>query len=202
LVRRSEEARSIVELLDQVGLDPALQERYPHELSGGQKQRVCIARALAVRPELLILDEAVSALDVSVQAQIINLLSDLKQRLGLSYLFITHDLAVVRQFADRVVVMYLGNIVEEAPVAELFDSPQHPYTEALLASVPSVGRRTRDKRGPVKGDVPSPLSPPEGCRFHTRCPEAFERCQKQAPPLFDLGTRRARCWLREAPKQS
>jgi peptide/nickel transport system ATP-binding protein len=185
----------VLELLESVGIDGALRARYPHELSGGQKQRVCIARALATRPDLLVCDEAVSALDVSIQAQIINLLAELRERLGLTYLFITHDLRVVRQLADRVAVMYLGQIVEVAPTNELFTRPEHPYTRALLAAVPSLDAARRVPPPALAGEVPSPASPPAGCRFHPRCPEVMERCRREAPELYALGNRVARCFL-------
>jgi len=194
IVPRSDEEAKVCDLLQRVGIDPVLRNRYPHELSGGQKQRVCIARALAVEPKLLILDEAVSALDVSVRAQILNLLSDLKQDLGLAYLFITHDLGVVRQFADRVYVMYLGQMVEVAEVEALFQRPEHPYTQALLASVPRLEVGSFRRERVLLGDVPSPLNPPRGCRFHTRCPKVFEKCQ-EAPPVVALEKRVVRCWL-------
>jgi peptide/nickel transport system ATP-binding protein len=200
LDRNGVEAR-VRELVSDVGLDAAHLGRYPHELSGGQKQRVCIARALATRPELLVCDEAVSALDVSIQAQIINLLGDLKQRFALSYLFITHDLRVVRQMADRVAVMYLGQIVEVAPTEELFNRPKHPYTEALLAAVPSVERHGATTAS-LRGEVPSPASPPPGCRFHPRCPYVMERCKSEAPALYELGRRTARCFLVEPEAQA
>jgi peptide/nickel transport system ATP-binding protein/oligopeptide transport system ATP-binding protein len=196
VARRAEETR-VCDLLERVGIDPVMRNRYPHELSGGQKQRVCIARALAVEPRLLILDEAVSALDVSVQAQILMLLSSLKEKSELSYLFITHDLGVVRQFADRVFVMYLGRIVEVAETEALFSEPRHPYTRALLAAVPRLEVGAMKGNLVLRGDVPSALSPPAGCRFHTRCPEAFERCAKEEPDLYDLGRRQARCFLVE-----
>lgn len=194
IVSRSEEEAAVCNLLERVGIDPVLRNRYPHELSGGQKQRVCIARALAVKPQLLILDEAVSALDVSVRAQILNLLSELKRELGLAYLFITHDLGVVRQFADRVYVMYLGQMVEVAEVEDLFETPEHPYTQALLASVPRLEVGSFQHGRVLLGDVPSPLAPPVGCRFHTRCPQAFDRCQ-EPPPVVALPRSKVRCWL-------
>jgi oligopeptide/dipeptide ABC transporter ATP-binding protein len=192
---RRARAERVQELLADVGLDPTLGARFPHELSGGQKQRVCIARALGPGPRLLVCDEAVSALDVSIQAQILNLLAELKERHGLSYLFITHDLRVVRHIADRVAVMYLGELVETAPVAELFGAPAHPYTQALLAAVPDLGAVPDQRKPPLAGEVPSPVRPPDGCRFHPRCPSAFARCESEAPPLYSLGTRRARCFL-------
>jgi oligopeptide transport system ATP-binding protein len=185
------------ELLLQVGLDPRLADRYPHELSGGQRQRVNIARALAVRPRVLILDEAVSALDVSIQAQILNLLAELQQRFGLAYLFITHDLGVVRHLADRVCVMYLGEIVEHAPTEVLFTNPRHPYSQALLNAVPKLDPSAPRTRLRLKGDLPSALRPPSGCRFHTRCPEAFERCPREAPREVVLGEQHVRCFLVE-----
>jgi oligopeptide/dipeptide ABC transporter ATP-binding protein len=190
-------ASKVDALLEQVGLDAALGSRYPHELSGGQKQRVSIARALAVGPELLVCDEAVSALDVSIQAQIISLLLDLKSRLGLSYLFITHDLRVVRQLADRVAVMYLGQLVELADVEALYTDPRHPYTRVLLDAVPAVDAHRSGQRTRVAGDVPSPARPPSGCRFHPRCPVAMDRCSTAAPRLYEIGSRVARCFLVE-----
>jgi oligopeptide/dipeptide ABC transporter ATP-binding protein len=183
---RDERRRTVDGLLRQVGIDPALFERYPHELSGGQRQRVCIARALSLEPRLLILDEAVSALDVSIRAQILNLLVELQRSLGLTYLFITHDLGVVRYLAHRVAVMYLGQIVEEADTEALFERPQHPYTRALLAAVLRVDADATRPTPGLTGDVPSPLRPPPGCRFHTRCPLAFERCSAEAPPHYEL----------------
>ena len=189
----------VLELMQDVGLDPALRLRYPHELSGGQRQRVCIARAIAVRPKLLILDEAVSALDVSIQAQILNLLLDLKSQFALSYLFITHDLRVVRHVADRVAVMYLGRIVELGPTDQLFEAPAHPYTEALLASVPAIGAPA-SRVTAIQGEPPSPANPPPGCHFQTRCPDVLDRCRTEAPELYPVGRtgrRVARCFLFE-----
>jgi oligopeptide/dipeptide ABC transporter ATP-binding protein len=194
-VNKAQRTERVCEIMRSVGLDPALRNRYPHELSGGQRQRVCIARVLAVEPKLIVCDEAVSALDVSVQAQILNLLSDLKQRLGLAYLFITHDLGVVRNVADRVAVMYLGRIFELGTTDALLDDPKNPYTAALLEAVPRLTART--VRAPLQGDVPSPLNPPSGCRFHTRCPKVFERCPRQEPELYAVPEGASRCWLAE-----
>jgi oligopeptide/dipeptide ABC transporter ATP-binding protein len=177
----------VAEILDLVGLRPEHADRYPHEFSGGQRQRIGIARALASGPSLIVGDEPVSALDVSVQAQIINLLVSLKERLGLTLLLISHDLAVVRHMSDRVAVMYLGEIVEEAPSDVLFAEPRHPYTQALLASVPLPSPAARARAAPIEGDVPSPAAPPPGCRFHTRCPHAQERCIAEHPVLADDG---------------
>ena len=175
------------ELLDLVGLPPTAAARFPHEFSGGQRQRISIARALAVEPSFIIGDEPISALDVNIQAQIINLMVGLQERLGLTYLFIAHDLAVVRHISDRIVVLYLGRVVETAPARELFARPLHPYTNALISAVPvpdpHVERARR--RIELRGEVPSALNPPEGCRFCTRCPAATERCTAEAPALVE-----------------
>jgi oligopeptide/dipeptide ABC transporter ATP-binding protein len=182
LVPRRERAARVCELLVKVGLDQAAAQRYPHEFSGGQRQRIGIARALAAEPELIVGDEPVSALDVSIQAQIINLLEALKGELGLTLVIIAHDLAVVRHIADRVLVMYLGKVAELAPTRQLFAAPRHPYTQALIAAVPR-SRAAAARRRPLVGDVPSPMAPPAGCRFHTRCPHARELCRQALPPL-------------------
>lgn len=178
-LKESEEC--VAHILEQVGLAPELMGRYPHQFSGGQQQRICIGRAIALKPKLVIFDEAVSALDVSVQAQILNLMAELKEQLGLSYLFISHDLSVVRHVCDRVVVLYLGKVMESGPVESVFHSPQHPYTQALLSAIPKEHPRDQKERILLKGDVPSPAAPPLGCPFHTRCPQAREACLKPPP---------------------
>jgi oligopeptide transport system ATP-binding protein len=187
--------REVRALLAKVGLPGTWLNRYPHEFSGGQRQRVGIARAIAVQPELIVCDEAVSALDVSIQAQIVNLLVDLRHEMNLAYLFIAHDLSVVRHISDHVAVMYLGRIVEHAPCVELFEQPAHPYTRALLSAVPVPDPRERRRRVVLTGDVPTPISPPSGCHFHPRCPAAVARCSEAPPPLVALGRgrRTVRC---------
>ncbi|MGA5690496.1 ABC transporter ATP-binding protein [Cytobacillus pseudoceanisediminis] len=188
-----------IELLEQVGLKEEHIDRYPHEFSGGQRQRIGIARALAVEPKLIICDEAVSALDVSVQAQVLNLLKKLQKEYGLTYLFISHDLGVVRHISDRIIVMYLGKVVEIAEKKSLFDNPRHPYTKALLSAIPEPNRKKKKERIILKGDVPSPIDPPSGCRFHTRCPLATDLCRQSDPELKSLGEgHQAACHYAEA----
>jgi oligopeptide/dipeptide ABC transporter ATP-binding protein len=176
----------VADLLQLVGLRPEYANRYPHEFSGGQRQRIGIARALALKPKFIVCDEAVSALDVSIQAQILNLLGELQQRFDLTYLFIAHDLAVVKHISDRVAVMYLGEIVEEAETEEIFSRPLHPYTQALLAAIPIPKPQARRERDKLAGDVPTPINPPTGCRFHTRCPIAIDDCKTTKPQLVEI----------------
>jgi oligopeptide transport system ATP-binding protein len=194
LAQGSELDGRVVTLLEKVGLGGEHLERYPHEFSGGQRQRICIARAIALDPRFLVCDEPVSALDVSVQAQVVNLFERLEDELGLAYLFISHDLAVVRHLSDRVIVLYLGEVVEEAPTDSLFAAPRHPYTRALLASVPVSHPDRRQARLALPGEPPSPSDPPSGCRFRTRCPLAKDICAAEAPPWRDAGDgHRYRC---------
>jgi len=198
LVRRSQLDAYVDEQLRRAGLDPALKRRYPHQFSGGQRQRIGIARALAVKPDFLVCDEAVAALDVSIQAQILNLFMKLRRELDLTYLFISHDLGVVEHLSDRVVIMYLGRVVEEAPAEEVFRRPNHPYTQSLLAAVPRIEARKRAFSG-VQGEIPSPLNPPSGCHFHPRCPHAMERCKVERPVLRRIASgHRSACHLNEA----
>ncbi|MCC6468067.1 MAG: ABC transporter ATP-binding protein [Alphaproteobacteria bacterium] len=195
LVSAAEQARYVDEIMQRVGLDPSLKRRYPHQFSGGQRQRIGIARALAVKPQFLVCDEAVASLDVSIQAQIINLFLQLRQDLGLTYLFISHDLGVIEHLSDRVMVMYLGRVVEEARTEDLFAAPNHPYTQALLQEVPRLDSGHRQFEG-IRGEIPSPLAPPPGCHFHPRCPHAMAVCREVAPPLAEIAPgRRSACHL-------
>ena len=186
---KAERRARVVELMDAVGLNRRFANRYPHEFSGGQRQRIGIARALALNPRFIVCDEPIAALDVSIQAQVVNLLEDLQDKLGLTYLFISHDLSMVRHLATRVAVMYLGRLAELATAAVIYAHPLHPYTEALISAVPSPDPEieARRKRIILKGDVPSPLNPPKGCVFHTRCPKVFDRCRVDMPALLDKG---------------
>jgi peptide/nickel transport system ATP-binding protein len=185
LVKRADFDPYLDAQLRRAGLDPSFKRRFPHQFSGGQRQRIGIARALAVQPEFLVCDEAVAALDVSIQAQILNLFMDLRRELDLTYLFISHDLGVVEHLSDRVLIMYLGRIVESAPAEEVFTRPNHPYTQALLAEVPRIEARKR-RFTAIKGEIPTPLAPPSGCHFHPRCPHAMPRCSQEAPRLREI----------------
>jgi peptide/nickel transport system ATP-binding protein len=188
----------VSELLERVGLPAAARHRHPHEFSGGQRQRIGIARAIALEPRFVVCDEAVSALDVSIQAQVLQLLVRLREELGLAYLFIAHDLSVVSHVSHRVAVMYLGRIVELAPARRLFAGPAHPYAQALLAAVPAPDPTRRHRPAPLAGEPPSPVAPPPGCHFHPRCPAAMARCRSEAPPVYDLGGGHfVRCFLAE-----
>lgn len=188
IVPPAQQESRMLELMALVGLRPEYLERYPHEFSGGQRQRIGIARALAVNPKIIICDESVSALDVSIQAQILNLLKKLQRELDLTFLFISHDLSVVRHISDRVMVMYLGKVVEIADKKSLFSQPLHPYTKALLSSIPIIDKQHRKERIILKGDIPSPLNPPTGCSFHTRCPFATDKCRVEVPALREIKT--------------
>ncbi|RAL21355.1 ABC transporter ATP-binding protein [Thermoflavimicrobium daqui] len=187
LYSTKERREKVFELMEIVGLNRSYHDRYPHEFSGGQRQRIGIARALALQPKLIIADEPVSALDVSIQSQVVNLMEDLQEEFNLSYIFIAHDLSVVRHISDRVGVMYLGRMVEIGTKQELYQEPAHPYTEALLSAVPIPNPKAKRERIVLKGDVPSPANPPTGCAFHPRCPKAFERCMQERPELIHLG---------------
>jgi peptide/nickel transport system ATP-binding protein len=187
IIPSSQKADYVAGLMRQVGLDPDYAQRYPHQFSGGQRQRIGIARALALKPQLIVCDEAVAALDVSIQAQVLNLFLDLRREFDLTYLFISHNLGVVGHVSDRVVIMYLGRVVEVAPTQVIFTRPNHPYTQALLAELPTLDTQRRTYQ-PIKGELPSPLNPPTGCAFHPRCPFAMPRCQVEMPPLRILET--------------
>ena len=194
---RKEKDRRVAELFERVGLRSNQMDNYPHEFSGGQRQRLGIARALSLRPQVIICDEPVSALDVSIQAQVVNLLAELQAELGLSYLFISHDLAVVKHISHRVAIMYLGRIVEIGTRRDLFENPQHPYTESLLSAVPIPDPKARRKVRVLQGDVPSPINRPKGCHFHTRCPYATDRCEREDPVMHDITSSHAvACHLR------
>jgi peptide/nickel transport system ATP-binding protein len=197
LVASQDVSAYVADMLQRVGMDASLMRRFAHQFSGGQRSRIGIARALAVKPRFLVCDEAVAALDVSIQAQVLNLFVRLREELGLTYLFISHDLGVIRYLSDRVVVMYLGRIVESGPTRELYERPNHPYTQALVAEVPKLDGRRR-AFAPIRGEIPSPLSPPPGCHFHPRCPRAFARCRSEPPALREIAPGRlSACHLNE-----
>lgn len=189
LITKAAQPDYVAEMLQSVGLDPDFRRRFPHQFSGGQRSRIGIARALAVKPEFLVCDEAVAALDVSIQAQVINLFMDLREQFDLTYLFISHDLSVVQHISDRIVIMYLGRIVESGPTEEFFAAPNHPYARALLEEIPRLDQRKRTFH-PIKGEIPSPIDPPLGCHFHPRCPQAFDRCRFEAPALRTIAPER------------
>jgi len=198
LVKKGEIENYLDQVMLRCGLDPDYKDRYPHQFSGGQRQRIGIARALAVQPDFIVCDEAVAALDVSIQAQILNLFMELRKELDLTYLFISHDLGVVEHISDRIVIMYLGRVVESAPTEELFDNPNHPYTQALLREIPRLEARHSDFT-PIEGEIPSPLDPPSGCHFHPRCPFAIDRCRQEAPALKPLSAEHmSACHLNES----
>ncbi|TCR70144.1 oligopeptide/dipeptide ABC transporter ATP-binding protein [Bosea sp. BK604] len=200
LLPKAEIEPAVDKALAEVGLDLAYRDRYPHQFSGGQRQRIGIARALAVKPDFLVCDEPVSALDVSIQAQVINLFMDIRQRYGLTYLFVSHDLGLVRHISDRVAIMYLGRIVEIGPAADIFATPAHPYSAALIKAIPSASRRKRDFQ-PLKGELPSPLAPPSGCPFHPRCEQAMPVCREVRPKLAEIAPgRSAACHLHTTPE--
>jgi len=200
LVARRDRDSFVAQVLDRVGMDASLMRRFPHQFSGGQRSRIGIARALAVNPRFLVCDEAVAALDVSIQAQVLNLFIRLREELQLTYLFISHDLGVIRHVSDRVVVMYLGRVVESGPTAEIYARPNHPYTAALIEEVPRIDARHR-RYVPIRGEIPSPLAPPPGCHFHPRCPHAFERCRVEAPALREIAPGRlSACHLNDIPR--
>ena len=202
LVGKKDWSPFVDRLLQQVGLDPSSKRRYPHQFSGGQRQRIGVARALAVNPRFLVCDEAVSALDVSIRAQVLNLFIELREQLGLTYLFISHDLGVIEHMSDRIAVMYLGRIVELAPASEFFAGPNHPYSRALLEEVPRLEPRRAEYR-PISGEIPSPLNPPRGCHFHPRCPHAMERCRIEAPALLGIAPNRwSACHLNDAAERA
>jgi oligopeptide/dipeptide ABC transporter ATP-binding protein len=196
LYKQPDERRAkIVELLQEVGLNPEAAERYPHEFSGGQRQRIGIARALALKPKLIVADEPVSALDVSIQSQVLNLMMDLRDKYGLSYIFIAHDLAVIEHISDDIAVMYLGKIIEHTTAEQLYKQPRHPYTQALIASIPEPKIDRSKPKKTLQGDVPSPINPPPGCRFNTRCPYAKDQCRSAEPELKNMGTEGAPHWV-------
>jgi len=199
LVQTKQQKERVAELLRVVGLQPEYAKRYPHEFSGGQRQRIGIARALALNPKLIVADEPVSALDVSIQAQVVNLLQDLQQQFGLTYLFISHGLAVVEHISTRVGVMYLGKLVEVAPAEEIYRNPLHPYTQALLSSIPLPDPDAKRERIHLSGDVPTPINPPTGCRFNTRCPQVMEECRREEPQLITIGKdHQVACYLHKS----